>query len=106
MIIPSRPEPPEQVVKFIRTLHNQLIIGKVQEFKDTIVVSKPYNVQPTHEGIQIHPMDQEIVGVEIEEIILYKSNLMYFIVPSQDLSATYLTSISGIETEPKKELIL
>ena len=97
-------------VKIIRTLHNQLIIGKVVQDKftklDYIVVQEPYNVVPGQDGIELYPMDKEIVQADIEEIELYKSNLIYSTKPGQDLANTYLKAISGIETEPEKTLIL
>ena len=98
------PTPPE--VKFIRTLHNQLIIGKVTDSQDTITVRQPYNIIPSAAGLELTPLDFELVGKEIEEITLSKSQLMYFTDPSLDLKTSYLKVISGIETEVKKELIL
>ncbi len=93
-------------VKFIRTLHNQLIIGKVQDETDTIKIVNPYNVVPGVEGMEIYPMDKELVGREIPEIELYKTNLMYFTKPSAELESTYLSTVSGITVEAKPDIII
>lgn len=93
-------------VKFIRTVHNQLIIGKVLEFQTTIFVEMPYSIMPTQSGLDFQPLDKEMVGVEIEKITLYKESLLYFVEPSQEIKNAYLSAISGIEVEPKNPLIL
>ena len=96
---------PESSVKFVRTLHNQLIIGKVLELNDTIDVVSPYSVQPTPQGLDLQPLDKDILGKEIKEITLYKSNLIYIADPGQELKNTYLSAISGIELDDKKLIL-
>lgn len=93
-------------IKFIRTLHNQLIIGTVFNNGNAITVNDPYNVVPGVDGIQIYPMDEEIVGRKIETIELYKSALMYYVEPSEELKDAYSLAMTGIETEAKPQLII
>lgn len=95
----------EREVKFIRTLHNQLIIGSVIEKEDTIIILQPYNVIPGVEGMQISQMDLEIVGEEIKEITLYKTSLIYFTKPGKELRASYLEATTGISVS-KPDIII
>ena len=96
---------PNQEVKIIRTLHNQLIIGKVSQSGNYLKVQSPYNVVPGVDGINLFEMDKEIVGKSIDEISLCVDQLIYFTQPGEELRNAYLQAISGIETQEKKLII-
>jgi len=89
----------EAEIKIIRTLFNQLIIGKTTETSHLIKIIKPYSIQLDAEGIMMYPLDQEIIGKEIEKISLDKSNLMYWTNPGEKLTEHYIKATTGIETK-------
>lgn len=93
-------------VKIIRTIANQLIIGKVSDLGDHYKVETPYNMIPHNDGITLFPYDKELVGKDIEHLEIYKNSSIYCTEPGHNIKTQYLQIISGIETEPKKELIL
>ena len=93
-------------VQLTKLITNQLILGKTTVSNNTITIQNPYEAIPTAEGVQIIPYDQHITGVKITNITLSSSNTVYSNEVSQELSNLYLTQISGIIAEPKKELIL
>ena len=52
----------------VRTFANQLILGKTQDTKTTVTIYKPFSVYTDPSGVQIFPLDKDIIGVEIEKI--------------------------------------
>ena len=92
-------------IKIVRTLMNQIIIGKVTETSHLIKIKDPYNVALMVEGLEIYPMDQEIVGTKIPEISLSKENLMYWTQPSEDLINSYINATTGIEIKTSELIV-
>ncbi len=92
-------------VQILKTFTNQIMIGRIQEFHDGATIYKPYSVVPTSDGIQIYPLDMEIIGKEIPEITIDQVNIFYITGCAQELENLYLQEISGIET-PKPEIIV
>ncbi len=85
------------MIKVTRTMFNQFLIGNTEGD----VINKPYSLVPTVEGIQLVPLDLEIVGVEIDKIELTKDKIMYVTNPSKELRDAYIkatTKIEGITT--------
>lgn len=93
-------------VKLIRTIANQLIIGKVNLNGEYYVIETPYTLVPEMDGIKLYPFDSELIGKELEFAEVHKSSTLYATEPGTDIKNAYLQSISGIETEPKKQLII
>ena len=106
MQIPERPTAPTPITKVTRLTNGAIIIGKTHQIKDKITIADPYTIIPTEEGLQMFPFDKDILGVTLKEMKLDDVQTMYSEKPSQELSTTYLTHLSGIELEPQKELIL
>ena len=91
-------------VKLVRTLHNQLIIGRVTETSHIVTILNPYTVMPTGDGLEMYPLDLAIVGKDIEKITLDKSALLYWVIPGIELVDSYIKARTGIDL--KKEIII
>jgi hypothetical protein len=93
-------------VKLTKLITNQYIIGKTTEENMGITIYEPYMLIPDPNGIQIFPYDEAIIGVKLEEITIGIDTTIYSTKVNQELQNTYLQAISGIEVEPKKEILL
>ncbi len=93
-------------VMLTKLVTNQYIIGKTSQSGNIVNINKPYMVIPDPNGIQMFPYDEAIIGIPLEYINVYNENTLYTTPVGQELKNTYLQSISGIETEPDKKLIL
>lgn len=94
-----------KTVKITRLITNQLIIGKVEESSAKIIIEQPFEVIPTVDGIQMLPLDEHILGTKLNIIEIPQQNVLYCNECAQDITNSYLTSISGIEV-PEKTLII
>ena len=92
-------------IKLIRTIANQLIIGKVIENEKTVIIQEPYDVFPTQEGIKMFPLDSAIIGKDLEFAEIYKLNTIYVVEPAETLKNAYIEALSPIEN-PTKQLII
>lgn len=84
-------------IKIIRTNTNLYIVGEVQREGSKLIVKKPYDLFPTAEGISIFPMDKQILGKDIEEIVIDIDNIIYSEEPSEKIVKAYQEARSGIE---------
>ena len=86
----------KEKIKLIRTLFNQLIIGKTTETSHLVHITKPYYVSIQENGLELTPLDAELIGKEIQDIKLAKENLMYHTEPGEELTNAYIKAITGI----------
>lgn len=95
------------MVQLTRTITNQLIIGETSLSNDNILITKPYVVVPTQDGLQLFPYDAEIIGKELELIQLNNQNIIYSTEPNPDLVNAYVTASTAgnIEVEEKQLII-
>ncbi len=92
-------------VKVSRTIVNLYLIGKTIKEDGKIIIQNPYEIIMGMEGIQMIPMDQHILGKELEKAVLHENDVIYSEPPSEKIRNTYLETISGIEV-PENNLIL
>ena len=92
-------------VKVTRTITNLYVIGKTSHSGNITTIEKPYEIITTMEGVQMIPMDQHILGKELDYITIKNDDLYYSDAPSEQLRNLYLETISGIEV-PKQEIII
>jgi len=93
------------MIKLIRTIANQLIIGEVSENEKTLIIQQPYDVIPNVDGIKMFPLDSAIIGKELEFAEIHKSNTIYVVEPAETLKDAYINALSPIEN-PTKQLII
>lgn len=94
------------MVQITRLITNQLIIGKTTTSSTSFTIESPYEVIPTQEGVQLIPLDEHILGKKIQLINIAINNTIYSNECSQELTNSYLSTISGIELESDKKLII
>jgi hypothetical protein len=88
-------------ITIVRTMNNQMIIGFSTDAGDNGVgINKPFSVIPLKEGIKLYPLDLELIGNPIENLVLQKANVLYQTDPSEVLKKEYVRIIKG---EPKSE---
>ena len=93
--------------KLTKLITNQYIIGKTTQENNKTIIFDPYIVIPSHDGIQIFPYDEVIIGKKLEVMEINNDNIMYTTEVGTQLRNTYLQDISGIEnTETDKQIIL
>ena len=92
--------------KLTKLITNQYIIGKTIQANNTTTIKDPYMVIPDPMGIQMFAYDEAIIGKKLEMITVDNSNVMYCTEVGQDLRNTYLTSLSGLEVDETKKLII
>ena len=92
-------------VKITRTNVNLYVIGKTTHSGNITTIEKPYEIIMAPEGIQMIPMDQHLLGKELDYITISNDFTLYSEEPSESVRNVYLETISGIEV-PKNELII
>lgn len=85
-----------QDIQILRTIANQIIIGTVTYKGDTVIINLPYNIMPTQEGLQLYPMDAEIIGKELEYAEIDKQNTIYITTPGEQLIKSYKKALKGL----------
>ncbi len=94
-----------KVVKITRTNVNLYVIGKTTHSGNITTIEKPYEIIMSPEGIQMIPMDQHLLGKELDYITISNDFTLYSEEPTESVRNVYLETISGIEV-PKQEIIL
>ncbi len=89
----------QKEIKILKTIANQIMIGEVLETTNTFKIYKPYNIIPTQEGLQLFPFDAEIIGKELEQTEIYKSNLIYCTEPGKAVHYDYLNALEYFKTD-------
>ena len=92
-------------VKVTRTITNLYVVGKTTYSGSIATIEKPYEIIQGLEGIQMIPMDQHLLGKELDYITIKNDNVIYSEQPGEALRNLYLETISGIEV-PKPEIIV
>ncbi len=92
-------------VKITRTNVNLYVIGKTTHSGNITTIEKPYEIIMSPEGIQMIPMDQHLLGKELDYITISNDFTLYSEEPTESVRNVYLETISGIEV-PKQEIIL
>ena len=93
-------------ILIIRTISNLMIIGYGTKFENTTIIEKPYNVIPAMDGLQLYPLDAELIGKEIPQMEIHNSNTIYITEPGDNLIESYKKATSSIELGQEKKLIL
>lgn len=93
------------MIRILRTIANQIIIGDTFIDNKTVSIKEPYDVIPTPNGIQLFPLDQDIIGVPLKETRIYKTNLLYITEPGVELTQAYENALNPL-VEPQEKLIL
>jgi len=88
-----------------RLITNQLIIGKTETHTNDILITDPYEIIPTAEGIQMLPFDEHILGVKIEHLEVLNTNILYSKECSAELRNTYLSGLTGLELSNNQLII-
>ena len=88
-----------------KLITNALIIGKTYQSGNIVHIEKPYECIPTEGGLQLIPYDEHILGKKLDQISISNNNIVYTVEPGQDTANAYLSAISGIVPEPKKDII-
>jgi hypothetical protein len=77
-------------VDVVRTINNQMIVGKTIETPEKVVVLQPYGLIPTKEGLTLIPYDIDLTGVKMDQIAFKQEHVLYTTVASEQLAAEYI----------------
>ena len=84
---------------FIVLNNNVILIGRISEGKNSVKIQKPYMVVPEGNQVILIPYLRDILGQDVQEIDIQKSNILTTIqAENNTILQTYLKEISGIET--------
>jgi len=90
-------------VDVVRTINNQMVIGKVIETSESVMVLKPYSLIPTKEGLTLIPYDIDLTGYKMEEVKFKPEHVLYVSKGSETLAKEYVRILEGKPKEPVQE---
>ena len=90
-----------QKIRITRLITNTFIIGVTEKVQDHLLITKPYQVIPTADGLSMLPFDKHIVGKDIERINIPVAQVTYTEICSEELAETYNAQISPTVKAPK-----
>ena len=83
-------------------MNNSLIIGETITSNKGTVIKDPFSMIPMEEGLRLIPLDIDLIGVKIPELILTEDKVFYTITPSEVIIQEYEKLLKG-ETPPVPE---
>jgi ABC-type proline/glycine betaine transport system ATPase subunit len=91
-----------KTVDCLRTISNQMIVGKIIEAEDKVMVFQPFGLIPTKDGLTLIPYDIDLTGTKMEQVTFKAEHVLYTTIASEQLAAEYIRILEGKPEQPEQ----
>jgi len=93
-------------VKVTRTMNNSLVVGETTVKGKNTTIKNPFAMIPMEDGIRLIPLDIDLIGVRMDELVLTDDKVFYVSEVSKVIADEYeklLNQPDNIEIETNED---